>query len=44
MKKKLAIVFGCLAVIAAAVFGILLGRAYYDRRFYPVDGKGHKTE
>ena len=32
MKKKLAIVFGCLAVIAAAVFGILLGRAYYDRK------------
>lgn len=32
MKKKLAIIIGCLAVIAAAVFCVLLGRAYYDRK------------
>lgn len=32
MKKTVAIIIGCLAVIAVAVFGIALGRAYYDRR------------
>ena len=32
MKKKLLIIIGCLAVIAAAVFAVMLGRAYYDRK------------